>query len=74
MTVERNIEFNMKARNVPSDARAARAAEMLRMMRLSSFATRYPRELSGGMRQCVGIARARAAKRGRSVHACGRGL
>jgi ABC-type nitrate/sulfonate/bicarbonate transport system ATPase subunit len=58
MTVERNIEFNMKARNVPSDARATRATELLTMMRLSSFATRYPHELSGGMRQRVGIARA----------------
>jgi ABC-type nitrate/sulfonate/bicarbonate transport system ATPase subunit len=58
MTVERNIEFNMKARNVPSDTRAARAAELLTMMRLSDFATRYPHELSGGMRQRVGIARA----------------
>jgi NitT/TauT family transport system ATP-binding protein len=58
MTVQRNIEFNMKARNVPSDARAARAAELLTMMRLSGFATRYPHELSGGMRQRVGIARA----------------
>jgi energy-coupling factor transporter ATP-binding protein EcfA2 len=45
-------------RNVPSDARTARAAELLTMMRLSGFATRYPHELSGGMRQRVGMARA----------------
>jgi hypothetical protein len=32
MTVERNVEFNMKARNAPSDARAVRAAELLTMM------------------------------------------
>jgi len=58
MTVQHNVEFNMKARNVPPDARAERAAELLTMMRLSDFATRYPHELSGGMRQRVGIARA----------------
>jgi NitT/TauT family transport system ATP-binding protein len=58
MTIARNVEFNMKARNVPPEARAARAAELLAMMRLSGFATRYPHELSGGMRQRAGIARA----------------
>jgi NitT/TauT family transport system ATP-binding protein len=58
MTIQRNVEFNMKARNVAPQARAARAAELLTMMRLSGFAMRYPHELSGGMRQRAGIARA----------------
>jgi ABC-type nitrate/sulfonate/bicarbonate transport system ATPase subunit len=58
MTIARNVEFNMKARNVAPEVRAARAAELLTMMRLSNFATRYPHELSGGMRQRAGIARA----------------
>src|SRR4029077_15337495 len=57
-TVERNVAFNMKASNVPHDARAARTAELLQMMRLSDFSMRYPHALSGGMRQRVGIARA----------------
>ena len=58
MTVQQNVEFNMKARRVRREERRTRAAEMLEVTGLSSFATRSPHELSGGMRQRVGIARA----------------
>ena len=58
MTVRSNAEFNMKARGVPVADRRARAEEMLALTGLSGFAARYPHELSGGMRQRVGIARA----------------
>ncbi len=58
MTVRRNVEFNLKARGVARAARRARAEEMLALTSLSEFAVRYPHELSGGMRQRVGIARA----------------
>lgn len=58
MTVRANVEFNMKARGVAAGERRARGEEMLALTGLSSFATRYPHELSGGMRQRVGIARA----------------
>jgi ABC-type nitrate/sulfonate/bicarbonate transport system ATPase subunit len=58
MNVARNVEFNMKARGVPAKERRARAAEFLAMTGLSAFHDRYPHELSGGMRQRVGIARA----------------
>jgi len=58
MTVQRNVEFNMKARGTPRAERRARAGEMLALTGLQGFAARYPHELSGGMRQRVGIARA----------------
>ncbi len=58
MTVERNVAFNMKARGVPARQRREVAAELIAMTGLTAFRTRYPHELSGGMRQRVGIARA----------------
>jgi ABC-type nitrate/sulfonate/bicarbonate transport system ATPase subunit len=58
MTVQRNVEFNMKARGTPAAERAKIAARFIDMTGLTGFADRYPHELSGGMRQRVGIARA----------------
>jgi ABC-type nitrate/sulfonate/bicarbonate transport system ATPase subunit len=58
MSVQRNVEFNMKARGVPAAERRERAGQFLAMMGLGAFAARFPHELSGGMRQRVGIARA----------------
>jgi NitT/TauT family transport system ATP-binding protein len=58
MTVQRNVEFNMKARGVASAERAATARQFIEMTGLGGFEGRYPHELSGGMRQRVGIARA----------------
>ena len=60
MTVERNVEFGLEARDVPADRRRAASAELLKVVGLGDFAKKYPHHLSGGMKQRVSIARALA--------------
>ncbi len=57
-TVARNVEFPLELDGVPKRERAERARHFLDLVGLSSFSDHYPHELSGGMQQRVGIARA----------------
>jgi multiple sugar transport system ATP-binding protein len=58
MTVERNIEFPLKTRDVPKEERARVVDEAARMLGLETLLARKPAELSGGQRQRVALARA----------------
>jgi multiple sugar transport system ATP-binding protein len=58
MTVERNIEFPLKSRDVPKEERDKAVGEAARMLGLEALLKRKPAELSGGQRQRVALARA----------------
>jgi NitT/TauT family transport system ATP-binding protein len=58
MTIEENIALPLKLRGVGKAERLKRARELCDLVRIKGFETRWPRELSGGMRQRASIARA----------------
>jgi len=58
LTVQGNVEMGLEARAVPPPERAERALKMIDVIGLDGFEQAYPKELSGGMRQRVGFARA----------------
>jgi len=58
LTVLENVEAPLQARGVPPEERRERSLHMLETVGLDGFQAAYPKELSGGMRQRVGFARA----------------
>ena len=58
LTVLENVEAPLEARSIPPAERRKRALRMLDTVGLDGFETAYPKELSGGMKQRVGFARA----------------
>jgi len=61
-SVEANVRLPLDLVGIDQAKAAARVAETLELVGLSSFAKAYPRELSGGMKMRVSIARALAAQ------------
>lgn len=57
-TVEQNVEFGLKIKGVPEHDRKAKAQEFIRLTSLEGFENHYPHQISGGMQQRVGLARA----------------
>ncbi|WP_054310595.1 choline ABC transporter ATP-binding protein [Mesorhizobium sp. 1M-11] len=61
-TVEENVGFGLELAGVPEAERKARVEKQLKLVNLDSWAKKYAHELSGGMQQRVGLARAFATE------------
>jgi NitT/TauT family transport system ATP-binding protein len=57
LTVQENVEYGARIRGVAKKERAEKAEQYIRMVGLSAAASKFPHELSGGMRQRAQIAR-----------------
>ena len=61
-TVEENVGFGLELAGVPETERKARVEKQLKLVNLDPWAKKYAHELSGGMQQRVGLARAFATE------------
>ena len=59
-TVVENIGYGLEVRGTKKEIRLEKSMEVLKMVGLDGWENNYPRELSGGMQQRVGLARALA--------------
>jgi NitT/TauT family transport system ATP-binding protein len=62
LTVKANVELGLEAQGMPLETREKRASVYIDKVGLDGFEEAYPRELSGGMKQRVGLARALAVE------------
>src|SRR5580692_5997739 len=58
LTVLENVEIGLEAQGIPPEQRKKRALAAIDLIGLDGYEIAYPKELSGGMRQRVGLARA----------------
>ncbi|TIW89372.1 MAG: ATP-binding cassette domain-containing protein, partial [Mesorhizobium sp.] len=61
-TVAENVGFGLELSGVPDAERKARVERQLKLVGLDQWASKYAHELSGGMQQRVGLARAFATE------------
>ncbi|PKM89363.1 MAG: ABC transporter ATP-binding protein [Firmicutes bacterium HGW-Firmicutes-12] len=59
-TILKNVEYGLEVRGIPKEERQKIATNNLLIVGLEGYENQYPRQLSGGMRQRVGLARALA--------------